>query len=137
MKAVAVEGNQLPLREYKNAAKMSKAAGANISEDFWTEIFPTFAQSEGGARFGTQIGKRIHGLIKRAGLGATDRLLGAAFGLVRGVTIVTVGVLLAGLTALPGTPAWRQAMTRAPLEMLAKAVKVGLPYDLAKRSKYG
>ena len=79
----------------------------------------------------------ISGLIKRAGLGAADRMLGAVFGLVRGVAVVTVAVLLAGLTALPSTPAWRQAVTSAPLEAIAKTVKVWLPSDLSKHINYG
>jgi membrane protein required for colicin V production len=79
----------------------------------------------------------LSSLIKRAGLGATDRLLGAVFGLIRGVAVVTVVVLLAGLTTLPHTPAWRQAMTSAPLEALAKTIKVWLPYDLSKHINYG
>ncbi len=79
----------------------------------------------------------ISSLIKRAGLGAADRLLGAVFGLVRGVAVVMVIVLLAGLTALPTTPAWRQAMTSAPLEALANTVKVWLPSDLSKHINYG
>ena len=79
----------------------------------------------------------ISSLIKRAGLGAADRVLGAVFGLVRGVAVVMVIVLLAGLTALPTTPAWRQAMTSAPLEALANTVKVWLPSDLSKHINYG
>ncbi len=79
----------------------------------------------------------ISKLIKRVGLGATDRALGAVFGLVRGIAVVTVVVLLAGLTALPATPAWRQAMTSAPLEALAKSIKVWLPADLSKHINYG
>ena len=79
----------------------------------------------------------ISSLIKRAGLGAADRMLGAVFGLVRGIAVVTVIVLLAGLTALPTTPAWRQAMTSAPLEALANTVKVWLPSDLSKHINYG
>jgi len=79
----------------------------------------------------------VSSLIKRAGLGATDRLLGAVFGLVRGITVVAVVVLLAGLTALPSTPAWRQAMTSAPLEALANTIKVWLPADLSKHINYG
>jgi membrane protein required for colicin V production len=51
--------------------------------------------------------------------------------------VVTVIVLLAGLTALPTTPAWRQAMTSAPLEALANTVKVWLPSDLSKHINYG
>jgi len=79
----------------------------------------------------------LSSLIKRAGLGATDRLLGAVFGFIRGIAVVMVVVLLAGLTALPSTPAWRQAMTSAPLEALAKTIKVWLPYDLSKHINYG
>lgn len=79
----------------------------------------------------------ISSLIKRAGLGAADRALGAVFGLLRGIAIVTVFVLLAGLTTLPGTPAWRHAATSAPLEALAKTIKVWLPADLSKHINYG
>jgi membrane protein required for colicin V production len=79
----------------------------------------------------------LSSLVKRAGLGATDRLLGAVFGLIRGISVVAVVVLLAGLTTLPHTPAWRQAMTSAPLEALANAIKVWLPYDLSKHINYG
>ncbi len=79
----------------------------------------------------------ISSLIKRAGLGAADRMLGAVFGLVRGVAVVTVVVLMAGLTTLPSTPAWRQAMSSAPLEALANTVKVWLPSDLSKHINYG
>jgi membrane protein required for colicin V production len=79
----------------------------------------------------------VSSLIKRAGLGATDRMLGAVFGLVRGVAVVMVVVLLAGLTSLPQTPAWRHAMTSAPLEALANTIKVWLPADLSKHINYG
>lgn len=79
----------------------------------------------------------ISSLIKHAGLGAADRMLGAVFGLVRGVAVVTVVVLMAGLTTLPSTPAWRQAMSSAPLEALANTVKVWLPSDLSKHINYG
>ncbi|MEI7679298.1 MAG: CvpA family protein [Betaproteobacteria bacterium] len=79
----------------------------------------------------------LSGLIKRVGLGFADRLLGAVFGLVRGLAVVMVMVLLAGLTALPSTPEWRQALTSAPLEALANTVKVWLPSDLSKHINYG
>lgn len=85
----------------------------------------------------TLLAVALSSLIKRAGLGATDRLLGAVFGFVRGIAVVTVVVLLAGLTSLPDTPAWRQAMSSAPLEALAKTIKVWLPYDLSKHINYG
>ena len=76
-------------------------------------------------------------LIRSAGLGFADRALGAVFGLVRGLAIVLIAVLLAGLTALPKQPAWRQATMSAPFESVANWVKVWLPYDLAKHINYG
>ncbi|WP_182179529.1 hypothetical protein [Methylobacterium radiotolerans] len=63
VKAVQVEGRQLPLSEYKNLAKYSKAGGVNLSNEFMGAIAPTFMQSEGGARFGTQIAAGIGSLI--------------------------------------------------------------------------
>ncbi|MCJ2048534.1 hypothetical protein [Methylobacterium sp. J-070] len=63
IKAVQVEGGQLPLREYKQFAKMSKAGGGNLSDEFMAAVAPTFMQSEGGARFGTQIAAGIASLI--------------------------------------------------------------------------
>ena len=76
-------------------------------------------------------------LFRAAGLGLADRALGAVFGLLRGFAIVMVVVLLAGLTALPRQPVWREAMLSAPLETLANAVKGWLPYDLSKHINYG
>jgi len=78
----------------------------------------------------------VSGLLKKAGLGLIDRTLGAVFGLVRGLAIVTVAVLLAGLTTVPRQPVWRHAMLSAPLEALANVVKVWLPYDLSKHINY-
>ena len=76
-------------------------------------------------------------LIKTAGLGFADRALGGVFGLVRGLAIVMIAVLLAGLTSLPRQPAWRHAMLSAPLVTLADWVKVWLPPELAKHINYG
>lgn len=76
------------------------------------------------------------GLVRSAGLGWIDRGLGAAFGVARGVVIVLVIVLLAGLTTLPRHQQWRHAMFSAPLEALANGVKIWLPYGLSQRIKY-
>ena len=51
-------------------------------------------------------------LVKSAGLGVEDRLLGAAFGLARGLLVVMILVLLAGLTQLPQQAVWRNAVLR-------------------------
>ena len=75
-------------------------------------------------------------LVKSAGLGLEDRLLGGAFGLARGMLVVMVIVLLAGLTSLPSQPVWRNAVLSGPLETLAVRSKAWLPADLAQRITY-
>jgi membrane protein required for colicin V production len=75
-------------------------------------------------------------LVKVIGLGASDHVVGGIFGLVRGVLVVMILVLLAGLTALPRQSAWRDAALRGPLEAVAGYVKTWLPVDLSKRIKY-
>jgi membrane protein required for colicin V production len=85
----------------------------------------------------TLLAMALSGLIKTAGLGFADRALGAVFGLVRGLAIVMIAVLLAGLTALPRQTAWRHAMFNEPLVILANWVKVWLPDDMAKHINYG
>jgi membrane protein required for colicin V production len=78
----------------------------------------------------------ISKLVKGAGLGVEDRLLGGVFGLARGVLVVTVLVLAAGLTALPRQPEWRAAVLSGPFEALAGQVKSWLPVRLAQRITY-
>lgn len=75
-------------------------------------------------------------LLKAAGLRPLDRLLGALFGMARGVLVVLLLVLLAGLTPLPQQSWWRQAMLAAPLETVVLGVKPWLPPELAKRIRY-
>ena len=75
-------------------------------------------------------------LVKAVGLGPADRAVGGVFGLVRGMLVVMILVLLAGLTALPRQPAWRNAVLSGPLEAFAVQIRAWLPADLAKRIKY-
>ena len=82
------------------------------------------------------IGSLTSRLIKSAGLGVEDRVLGSLFGLARGLLVVVVLILLAGLTALPRQTVWKDAMLAAPLEKLAVIVKQWLPQDWAKYISY-
>lgn len=75
-------------------------------------------------------------IVKVVGLGVSDRAVGGVFGLVRGVLVVMILVLLAGLTSLPRQSAWREAALRGALEAAAGYVKAWLPADLSKRIKY-
>lgn len=74
--------------------------------------------------------------LKVLGLGVVDRMLGVLFGLLRGMVIVTILVLLAGLTQLPKTEIWRHALLSGASETLAVMVKPWLPIDLASHIHY-
>jgi len=74
--------------------------------------------------------------FKKMGMGWLNRLLGAFFGLARGVLIVCIVVFLAGLTELPNDARWRNAMFSAPLEALVNSMLPWMPISIAKHVKY-
>jgi membrane protein required for colicin V production len=78
----------------------------------------------------------IKTLLKAVGLGWLDRLLGASFGIVRGLLVVAVLVLVAGLTPLPTATWWREAMLAPPFETVVLAAKPWMPQELARRIGY-
>ena len=78
----------------------------------------------------------IGSLIRKTGLSATDRLLGGVFGVLRGTALVTIAVLIAGLTAVPGAPWWQQSQVISPFETTALEIIDWLPPDLAKHFSY-
>ncbi|HET7633141.1 MAG TPA: CvpA family protein [Burkholderiales bacterium] len=80
--------------------------------------------------------RAVSALVRVSGLGFVDRGLGAMFGFARGVLIVTIVVLIAGMTPLPHDAAWRNAVLRGPFESLAVSVKPWLPRDLSTRISY-
>ncbi len=75
-------------------------------------------------------------MLKAVGLGLLDRLLGAAFGVLRGLLVVWMAVLVAGMTTLPRADWWRDAMLAPPLEIAVIAAKPWLPADAAKRIRF-
>ena len=75
-------------------------------------------------------------LVKAAGLTASDRMLGAVFGLIRGVLIVVVLVLLGGMTSEPREHYWRNALLSKPLEKMALWAKPWLPDDVGRRVSF-
>jgi len=82
------------------------------------------------------IGLILSMLLRAAGLGVADRMLGALFGLLRGVVIVLVAVMLAGLTPLPREASWKQAVLSGPIETAVLALKPFLPEGVAERLRY-
>ena len=75
-------------------------------------------------------------LVKVAGLTASDRALGAVFGLLRGLLIVVALVLLGGMTSEPREAYWRNALFSRPLERMASWAKSWLPEDIARRVSF-
>ena len=76
-------------------------------------------------------------LIKSFGLDwRTDGVTGAIFGLVRGVFLVLVLVLLAGLTKLPQSAFWRDALFSKPLQNVALMARDVLPDEMARRVSF-
>lgn len=72
-------------------------------------------------------------LVDSAGLKQLDGSLGAAFGLLRGGFLVIFLVMMGGMTTLPGTSVWRNALTSSTLESVAIEVRAWLPPGLAQK----
>jgi membrane protein required for colicin V production len=75
-------------------------------------------------------------IVRAVGLAGLDRVLGTVFGLARGALIVVAFALLAGLTALPLQPAWRESLAGTLLARTALALKPWLPPAFAARLRY-
>ena len=72
-------------------------------------------------------------LVSKTGLTGTDKSLGVVFGAARGVLIVTMLVLLAGLTPMPSEPWWSDSGMIEYFSSMASWVKGILPQDVASR----
>jgi len=75
-------------------------------------------------------------LVQRTGLTGVDRTLGAVFGLLRGILLVTIIVMLLGLTTLPKESWWDQSFFMFRFEAIATWLKDLLPGDIARYFKY-
>ena len=82
---------------------------------------------------GALLGWLLARAIRAIGLGFIDRALGAVFGVARGVLIVVIGVLLAGLTTLPRQEWWQNAFLAPPLVTAALSLRPWLPQAMAER----
>ena len=79
----------------------------------------------------------VSALIRTVGLGLVDRSLGALFGFARGLLVVLLLVLSAGLTTLPQEPFWKKALLSKPLETGVIMIMPWLPRGLSRRINYG
>lgn len=75
-------------------------------------------------------------LVAKTGLTATDRALGVLFGIARGIVIVAVLVLLAGLTALPQEPWWQEGLLLGHFQDMALWLRSFLPANIAENIRF-
>jgi len=82
------------------------------------------------------LGHALATLVKAAGLGSADKVLGGVLGLAKGLVILAGLTLAAGLTSLPRTEFWKQARLSASLQAMALAALPLLPADVAKYVRF-
>ncbi|MEJ2620948.1 MAG: CvpA family protein [Candidatus Thiodiazotropha sp.] len=75
-------------------------------------------------------------LVASTGLSGTDRMIGIFFGVARGAVIVSILVLLAGLTPFPNDPWWHESRLIPYFQEMALWLKGFLPSDIADNFQY-
>jgi membrane protein required for colicin V production len=66
----------------------------------------------------------------------SDRLLGLVFGFIRGVVLICLLVLFAGLTPFPQEAWWKQSQLLPPFQSLAERLKDRMPSNLTAYINY-
>lgn len=75
-------------------------------------------------------------LIHKTGLSGSDRFIGMIFGAARGVLLVAVLVLVAGLTPFPADPWWRDSALIPYFQELAVWMHSLLPPEIAEKFEF-
>jgi len=75
-------------------------------------------------------------LVEKSGLSATDRALGVLFGVARGVVIVSVLVMMAGLTSVPQDPWWHESLLLGHFQDMAMWLRSFLPASMAENIQF-
>ncbi len=82
------------------------------------------------------IGLLVQRMVRAAEWTWTDRALGGAFGMLRGLIIVLGLVMIGGMTQVPRDPFWRNAVLSGPLETMVLGLRPLLPERIATRIHY-
>jgi len=85
---------------------------------------------------GAIINKLLSVLIDKTGLTGTDRIAGMVFGIVRGMFLVVILVMLAGLTLLPESAWWKESQLIPVFQSLAVWLKAHMPEGMASYLNY-
>lgn len=80
---------------------------------------------------GSLVGYLLGQLVSKSGLTGSDRFIGLLFGIARGVLVIAVLVLLAGLTPLPNDPWWLESQLIEPFQTLALWLRDRIPAGMA------
>ena len=86
--------------------------------------------------FASLLASLLSELVRKLGLSGLDRLLGAIFGAVRGLLVVLVLALAAGMTKFPQSALWKSAALTPPLEVAALYARALLPQSVASKILY-
>ena len=84
----------------------------------------------------TLAGQFLAKMVKVAGLGEIDHVLGGIFGAGRALVLLLAFAIVAGLTAFPRQPAWKDSVCGPPMGRAALALRPWLPDALAQRLRY-
>ncbi|MFN7552346.1 MAG: CvpA family protein [Pseudomonadota bacterium] len=128
----------LSIAIWAGAVALALALGGSVGEWFSAGIaLPSLRAAVGhGLVFlgALAVGAVLMWLLRKAvrstGLTGNDRLLGLLFGAARGVLLVTVLVVLAGLTPLPRDPWWAQSRLIPWFQGIAVGLAPHLPARL-------
>ncbi len=85
---------------------------------------------------GALISFLLNELVKKTGLTGSDRFLGMIFGIGRGLVVVAIIVMLAGLTPLPEDSWWKESVLIPPFQALAVWLRDHIPSGLASYVNY-
>ncbi len=78
----------------------------------------------------------LSALVEKTGLTGTDRFAGMLFGIARGMVVVAVLVMLAGLTPLPEDSWWKKSKLIPPFQSLAVWLRDQVPSSMAGYFNY-
>jgi membrane protein required for colicin V production len=85
---------------------------------------------------GAIINYMVSQLVNKTGLSGTDKMLGIIFGAARGVLIVSMVVLFAGLTPMPQEAWWQESMLVEQFMKVALWIRDLLPENIAGRFSF-
>lgn len=85
---------------------------------------------------GTVISFLLGELVKKARLTGSDRFAGMIFGIVRGLVVVSIAIMLTGLTPLPEDSWWKESVLIPPFQSLAVWLRDHISTGMASYINY-